>query len=105
MKKKDVWFVPQVDFKEQTPEFCSKMKSRILFMRKPSFPVRIKAQRNMLKIRQPGTKAKTEYLKSVREKRSNADHLPIASTGRWKPYGEPARITFFELQSEKEYPQ
>ncbi len=81
--------------------FCLKLKSRILFTKRLSFPERTRAKRNMLKIRQPGTKAKTEYLKSIREKRSNADHSPIASTGRWKPYGESARITLFELQSEK----
>ena len=67
MNKKDVGFVPKVDFKEQTPDVL----------------------------------LKTEYIKSVREKRSNAEHSPTASTGRWKPYGEPARITLFELQSEK----
>ena len=62
----------------------------------------IRSQSGLLRANFRGfAERKTEYLKSVREKRSNADHSPIASTGRCKPYGEPARITLFELQSEK----
>ena len=82
------------------------LQSRIRCMKRHFFLVTIKTHPNMPWIRQhgiesPGLSPKTEYLKSVWEKTSNADHSPIASTGRWKPYGEPARITLFELQSEK----
>ena len=58
MQKKESGFVPQVDFKEQTPDMLLKTESQIRFMKRLSFPERIRAKQNMLKIRQPGTNTK-----------------------------------------------
>ena len=64
MNKKDVGFVPQVDFKEQTPDVLLKTE-------KPD-PLYEKAFLSR------EDKSKTEYLKSVREKR-NLSRCTVAS--------------------------